>query len=497
MPVLPLSTAEDLGPPAWDRGSGLSCPVGLGVLTREISPGLVDEVIERTGCREKRRRLLPARTVVYFVLGLCLFSGADSMGPPGYRSVMRWLTNGLRHPGGAGLPTSSALTRARQRLGARPLELLSGLRCGPLATVGTPGAFAFGLRLAAWDGTGIDAADTPANATAFGGVQGGGPQLRLMALIECGTHALIGAVFDGVARASEQKLARRLLGALGPGMLLLADRNFPGWELWGLAAGTGADLAWRIKKNLVFTPLQVLPDGSFLPVMPTPAENVRLGQARAAGRTPPGLPEGHVVRIIEYTVTVRAAGGATRIELFRLVTTLLDHQLAPAAELAALYHERWESENGYAELKTRLRGAAFILRSRSPELACQGNVRTPHRLPGAMRAGSRSRTAGRPRPRPDLLHRDRPRRPRPRRQPHHHHPAQPGPGTQPGHRRPPERPPAPPPRPPVRTRQETAEEQLPGIETRTGKAAQPGHLQNQSQPEGIPTSADALTHRHC
>jgi hypothetical protein len=100
----------------------------------------------------------------------------------------------------------------------------------------------------AWDGTGIDAADTAANAAAFGGVQGGGPQLRLLALIECGTHALIDAVFDGVARASEHKLARRLLPALGPGMLLLADRNFPGWELWGLAAGTGADPAWRIKK---------------------------------------------------------------------------------------------------------------------------------------------------------------------------------------------------------------------------------------------------------
>jgi hypothetical protein len=199
---------------------------------------------------------------------------------------MRWPANGLRHPDGAGLATSSALTRARQRLGARPLELLFGLRRGALAG-GTPGAFAFGLRLAAWDGTGIDAADTPANAVAFGGVQGGGPQLRLLALIECGTHALIGAVFDGVARASEQKLARRLPPALGPGMPLLADRNFPGWELWGLAAGTGADLAWRIKKNLVFTPLQVLPDGSFLSVMPTPAENVRLGQARAAGiRTP-------------------------------------------------------------------------------------------------------------------------------------------------------------------------------------------------------------------
>ena len=202
-------------------------------------------------------------------------------------------------------------------------------------------------------------------------IQGGGPQLRLLALIECGTHALIDAVFDGVARASEQKLARRLLHALGPGMLLLADRNFPGYELWGLAAGTGADLAWRIKKNLVFTPVRVLPDGSFLSVMPTPAENVRHGQARAAGRILPGPPEGHPVRIIEYTVTVRGADGTTRIESFRLVTTLLDHERAPAAKLAALYHQRWESENGYAELKTRLRGAAFILRSRSPDLVCQ------------------------------------------------------------------------------------------------------------------------------
>ena len=106
------------------------------MLTREISPGLVDEVIERAGCREKRRRLLPARTVVYFVLGLCLFSGADSMGPPGYRSVMCWLTNGLRHLDGAALPTSSALTRARQRLGVRPLELLFGLQRGALAVPG-------------------------------------------------------------------------------------------------------------------------------------------------------------------------------------------------------------------------------------------------------------------------------------------------------------------------------------------------------------------------
>ena len=239
------------------------------------------------------------------------------------------------------LPTSSALTRARQRLGARPLELLFGLRRGPLAVAGTPGAFAFGLRLVAWDGTGIDAADTPANAAAFGGVQGGGPQLRLLALIECGTHALIDAVFDGVARASEHKLARPRCLRSARGCRCWPTVTSPAGELWGLAAGTGADLAWRIKKNLVFTPLTVLPDGSFLSVMPTPAENLRLGQARAAGRDPPGPPEGHTVRIIEYTVTVRAADGATRIELFRLATTLLDPRRYPATELIRLYHERW------------------------------------------------------------------------------------------------------------------------------------------------------------
>jgi hypothetical protein len=347
------------------------CSVGLGVLTEEIGPDLVEEVIELAGCREKRQRLLPARAVVYFVLGLCLFSGADSAAPPGYRSVMRWLTNGLRHLHGLALPTSSALTKARQRLGSKPLELLFDLRRGPLATAETAGAFAFGLRLVAWDGTGVDAADTPDNAREFGITQGGNPQVRLLALTECGTHAIIDAAFDGVAKASEQKLARRLLHALTAGMLLLADRNFAGHELWGLVAATGADMVWRIKKNLVFPPVQVLPDGSFLSIMPTPAESVRHGQARARGKALRRAPQGHLVRIVEYTVTVKTSDGRGRIEGFRLVTTLLDHEQAPAAKLAAVYHERWEIENGYSELKTRLRGAAFILRSKVPDLVCQ------------------------------------------------------------------------------------------------------------------------------
>jgi hypothetical protein len=336
------------------------------VLGCEIPPGLVDEVVEAAGCRERRVRLLPARAVVYFVLGMCLLSGEDGIGPPGYRSVMRSLTHGVRHLAGAGVPSRSALCRARQRLGSKPLELLFDRLRGPLAAAGTAGAFAFGLRVVAWDGTGIDVPASAANIAAFGRAAGGGPQLRVMTLVECGTHAIIDAALDGFARASEQALARRLLAALRPGMLLLADRNFPGCQLWGLAAA-GADLLWRARSDLVFTPLQVLGDGSFIAVIPTRDDARRGWWLRRRG-----LPQaGHRVRVIEYTVTVTSAGAAPRSEAVRLVTTLLDPQRAPAAGLAALYRQRWEAEHGYGELKTRLRGAGFTLRSRAPDLACQ------------------------------------------------------------------------------------------------------------------------------
>jgi len=348
-------------------------PLRLGVLTEQIGPALVDDVVARAGATQRRVRLLPARAVVYFVLALCLFSGADAAAPPGYRSVARSLTNGLRSlPNLRQVPSSPALTRARQRLGVEPLRLLFDRLRGPRATPATPGAFAFGRRLVAWDSTGIDVADTEGNVAAFGRAGGGGhPQLRLLTLLECGTHALLGAAFDGYYQASEPALARRLLDRLQAGMLLLADRNFPGHELWGLAAATGADLVWRIKKNQVFLPLRRLPDGSFLSVMPTPAESVRHGQARAAGRPLPDPPAGHTVRIVEYGVTVDAGEAGRRVEAFRLVTTLLDHEQAPALQLAELYHQRWEIELGYGEFKTRLRGPQVILRSRCPQLVRQ------------------------------------------------------------------------------------------------------------------------------
>jgi hypothetical protein len=355
---------------AADEGEGRFL-AGLGVLTREISPELVDSVVEVAGCREQRRRLLPAVTMVYFVLGMCLLSGADSMGPPGYRSVMRQLTHGLRQVrDGAGQATRQAFTKARQRLGCKVMELLFDEVRGPRAGPGLAGAFAFGRRLVAWDGTDLDTADTPANRAGFGSHLGSAPKLRLVALIECGTRAVIDAAFDSFAVA-EAVLARRVLASLQPGMLLLADRLVPGYELWGLARSTGADLLWRARNNLVFTPVRELGDGSYLAVMATPAENKRLGTARWRGKVPDRIPDGHLVRVIEYHVDVMTPGGTRVSEQFRLVTTLLDPQEAPAAALAALYRERWQSETGYGELKTRLRGSGFTLRSRTPDLTCQ------------------------------------------------------------------------------------------------------------------------------
>ena len=326
-------------------GGRLTDWISLGVLASSVPRDAVDEAVAAAGKGARRSDgKLPPHVLVYFAMALALFAEED------YEEVATRLTETLASWGcwddSWSMPTSGGITQARQRLGPEPLELLFDKVAEPVAGELTRGAFLRHWRLMAIDGFELDVPDTPANAAAFGVTQGGNPQLRLLALTECGTHALIDAVFDGVGKASEQVLARRLLGSLGPGMLLLADRNFPGYELWGLAAATGADLAWRIKKNLVFPPVKVLPDGSFHSIMRTPAENVRHGLARAAD-------------------------GTTRTEPFRLATTLLDHEQAPAAQVAALYHQRWEIENSYGELKTRLRGASFILRSRSPELVRQ------------------------------------------------------------------------------------------------------------------------------
>ncbi|MFD7628993.1 IS4 family transposase [Streptomyces sp. NPDC059851] len=333
-------------------GERLSDRIALGLLTRVFPPELVDEVIEQCGRVEQRRRLLPARVVVYFVLAMCLFSGQ------GYEEVARLLTQGLerarRWEGSWRVPSTAAIGRARLRLGPEPLRELFARVCRPVATEETVGAWYRGLRLVAVDGTTFDLPDTEANAGFFGRPgsgrgQGRGayPQARLAVLAECGTHAVFAAATSPLA-TSEQSLVPRLLPSLRPGMLLLADRGITGFELWRDAVATGADLLWRVRKHVVLPVLASFDDGSYLSEIVASTDRCR--------RASPIR-----VRVIEYTL----ANGPDAT-VYRLITTLADAGAAPATELAALYAQRWEIETALDEIKTHQGGPGLVLRSQHP-----------------------------------------------------------------------------------------------------------------------------------
>ena len=230
----------------------------------------------------------------------------------------------------------------------------------PTSTQGSLGSWWRGLRLVAIDGTVLDLPDTASNEAHFGKpgngrgqMKGAFPQARVVALAECGTHAIIGAQI-GPCTTGETTLARGLFTLLDDGMLLLVDRGFCGYDLWQKAAATGAQLCWRTRSNAVLPVTQELADGSYLSVLRPPTGN---------GGQP------ITVRVVEYTLShpSRALGEPP----IRLITTLVDPTQAPAIELAALYGQRWEEENAFDELKTHQRGAGRVLRSKSPEMVTQ------------------------------------------------------------------------------------------------------------------------------
>ncbi|MET7617894.1 IS4 family transposase [Streptomyces sp. NPDC005408] len=332
---------------------------GLGLLTWVYPPGLVDRVVSACGRSEQRQRLLPARLVVYFVLGLALFS------PAPYLEVLRHLVEGLRGLGLLGnwrVPAKSSLFRARQRLGSEPLRVLFATTAKPMATEATPGAFWRGLRLLAVDGTCWDVADSEANETAFGrpgSGRGSGrsafPQVRMAALVEIGSHAVLDAELAG-CRTGEVTLVSRLPRSAGPGQLVLADREFLGVPLWQAFTATGADLLWRVPANRVLPVTRQFRDGSWL-------SHIRASSGRARKEPPV------VVRVLAYRLKDRAGEGET--DGYRLVTTLLDARRYPARQLAALYRERWEIESVFAEIKTHQRGAHVVLSSKTPDGALQ------------------------------------------------------------------------------------------------------------------------------
>jgi hypothetical protein len=368
------------------RGRVLS-GAGLGVLSWAVPAELVDEAVGDGLAWEMRLRALPSRLGVYFVLGLCLFSHLP------YGQVLREVTAGLEGPLGAAgwrVPASTALTGVRRRVGEKPLASLFGRLRGPLSPGRAPWSHVCGLLAVAWDGTTVDACDSPGNAAAFGrpafGAKGGGaggdgpwPQLRMVVLAACGTRALLDAAF-GPARGNgtgERELARQLLRSVRAGMLLLADRGFYSYALWTEAAAAGADLLWRVSGSTLLPVLAELPDGSWLAHVNDPravqARHTKNGLRRRRGsRLPPDaspLP-GITVRVIEFTLTVTTGDGAQRTERYRLMTTLADWRACPAAELAAGYSRRRAIETGFREFKTYLHGSRQ-LRGRTPDLARQ------------------------------------------------------------------------------------------------------------------------------
>jgi hypothetical protein len=316
---------------------GRYAPGHLGELTQHLPFEMVDAALAATRTTQTRLRNLPSRVVVYLLLAACLFPEV------GYLGVWRKLTAGL-----AGIPTTTptaaGLSHARHRVGGAPLRWLFDLLRGPTAGR-APGTRWRGLLVCAIDGTTLTVPDNPRILARFTKQRGnhggtGYPQIRLVALLACGTRSVIDAVF-GPTTTGETTYTPRLLPSLHTGMILLADRNFGAAGLLTQIAATGADLLVRLKNGRNMPVLARYRDGSYLSV---------LGGLR--------------VRVIECEITIATTTGR-HTGLYRLATTLLDPYDYPASELIQLYHQRWEIETAYLELKSSILGGR-VLRARTP-----------------------------------------------------------------------------------------------------------------------------------
>jgi hypothetical protein len=361
-------------------GGRLTDWISLGVLTSWVPRDAVDDAVEVTGKRAQRRGgKLPPHVTAYFVMALALFADED------YEEVAARLAGTLADWGGweeswGRVPTSGGITQARHRLGPEPMAELFRQVAAPVAGLDTGGAFLGPWRLMSIDGMEWDVPDTAANREAFGvHVAGGGeaayPKVRVVTVSECASHApvlaAVGAAGGGKG-TGEKSLARQLYPRLEEDWLLVADRNFYDWDAWSTAAGTGAALLWRVKSDIVLPVLELLPDGSYRSVLvkagTRPWQRRQLVEAARRGEDlDPG--QAAPVRVIEYEVPDREGDG--KDDLVTLVTTITDRRRAPAAVLAAAYHQRWEHEGGNAQVKTYLRGPGKILRSASPDMVKQ------------------------------------------------------------------------------------------------------------------------------
>jgi len=339
-------------------GSRITDHVSLGVVAKTFPLAKINAALERTGKQSLRQRDLPAHVVVYYVIALALYMQSS------YREVLRCLLEGLSWLSGdaaatAGVAGHSGISQARTRLGWEAIRQLHDELVKPLAVAGTKGAWYRRWRLVSLDGSTLDVADEKGNDEAFGRPGSGRgrsayPQIRFVSLVENGTHVLFGSRMAGYG-TSEVELAKTVLAELNEGMLCMADRGFYGFAMWERATATGAQLLWRVQKNIVPPCEKRLPDGSYLSHV--------YGTDKDRRKKTNGIP----VRVVEY----RLEGIEGAEPLYRLLTSILDGEIAPADELAALYHQRWEIETAFDELKTHLRGARVVLRSKKPDLVRQ------------------------------------------------------------------------------------------------------------------------------
>jgi len=338
-------------------GSRITDYISLGVIAKYFPLEKVHAVLKKTGRASMRERDLPAHVVVYYVIALALYMRSS------YREVLRCLLEGVQWLLNPSLPVKvagkSGISQARTRLGAEPLKQLYEAVVTPIAGRDTKGAWYRHWRLVTLDGSTLDIADTAENEKEYGrpGASRGSsafPKIRFVGLLENGTHVLWAARMASYA-TDEITLAQQVVPALQKGMFCLADRFFPSYRLWQAAAQRGADLLWRTRQNARLDVDQCLPDGSYLSRLYASTSD-RRKQHNAI-----------TVRAIDYSL--QDVPGAEPV--YRLITTILDPERAPANELAALYHERWEIETALDELKTHLRGAQIVLRSKAPELVEQ------------------------------------------------------------------------------------------------------------------------------
>jgi hypothetical protein len=348
-------------------GARLADYLSVSLLARAIPAACVHAALDAHGCNSQRVRRFPAVAGVYYAMALSLYPSTS------YESVFSAVAQGLAWGTGAQQPApvaKSTISELRTRIGAEPLRDLIRTCCQPLARfVEHPRAFYAGMRLVAIDGSRLELADEAHNVEAFGRPgsrtgHSGYPQAQCAVLVECATHAILSAEI-GPYRGDEWALCLNLLGALEPGMLCLADRGFSGAAQWQQMRATGAHVLWRARGDRRLPVDHLLSDGSYLSHIEPSSQSKSRTQINDAPTT------AQVVRVIQYRLPKAHKAEKSADTVYRLITSLLDPAQAPALELAALYHQRWQVEATFDELKTHLHSRRRVLRSKTPDLVRQ------------------------------------------------------------------------------------------------------------------------------